>query len=562
MERQPGERLQELEFELESSRARLRLALTAGRMGSWTWDRINDAIEWDELTRQLFGRDTAPATFADWLATMPEDDRARTQKIVDDAVANKSGYWVLRPVATPGQPMRWVESRADVVVVDGEVVGLQGLTVDVTDREEVRARAERLATSAELLARSGRELAETLDPELVLRRATQLAVPEIADACEIATLEPKGLIRRRLHALLDGVVDERLARRVRAPLAAADPVHPVAEVVRTGVTRHLRFSEPADRAGFGSPDIDTTAASFDLRHVVIVPMTVRGEIIGALSVGRGPSGRAFDDEDVRVVTELASRTALAFDNARLYSNQARIARTLQRSLVPAALEAPAWIELDAQSWVPEFDTDVGGDFYDAVIVGDSLIAFIGDVCGKGADAASLTALARHTLRTGLAHLDDLGAAVAWLHQAAVATVDDSFITLVVVRFWREDGVVRGQVVNAGHPRPVIVRANGDAEVVDGAGTPVGFSAWTAAPVVECELRRGDVFVAYTDGITDVPGDGQLSQDDVLRLFASLGAAGGASMVAGLGAWVEANRSGAERTDDIAVLSARVIDPEG
>ncbi|MEO7555519.1 MAG: SpoIIE family protein phosphatase [Acidimicrobiales bacterium] len=542
-----------LQQELRSSRDSLRLALVTGGMGTWTWDRATDRVVWDAELCELFNVVDAPSTFDAWLAAMPPDDRALTKTVVAQAVQDSTGYRVLRPVPGPDGEERWVETRADAIVEDGAVTGLHGVSMDVTEREGARLRAERLAASADLLASAGALLATTLDPESVLRRAIELAVPALGDACEVATLERGGTIRRRLH--VEGVKVGRVERRERQVVHLEDDLS-ACEVIRTGKRRSLDRDRPDDRHRLGAPEDDTTPASFDVQYVEMVPMVVRGEIIGALSVARRAGNPPFDEDVTNVIAELASRAALCFDNARLYARERHIADTLQRTLVPPALPSPAWLQLAGRSWVPVNGVDVGGDFYDAIVDDNRALVFVGDVCGKGVEAAGLATMARHTLRTALTNLDDLSASVEWLHRAVVDHAPDSFLTLVAMRFEADGDTIRGEVLNAGHPRAVVLRASGSTEVLDHAGTPVGIGIWEPPVLERFRLHPGDATVAYTDGVTDIPGDNVPTAGDVRAMLGASAATSAEAIAVSFGAQLDARLPRSQRTDDIALVVVR------
>ncbi len=136
-----------------------------------------------------------------------------------------------------------------------------------------------------------------------------------------------------------------------------------------------------------------------MRSAMIVPLVTRGQSVGALTFVSGPSGRRFDEQDLKLAEELARRCATAIDNARLFTERAYIARTLQRSLLPAELPEIPGIEAAARFRPIGEGNEVGGDFYDLFESGDrGWTVVMGDVCGKGPDAAAVTALARYTLR--------------------------------------------------------------------------------------------------------------------------------------------------------------------
>src|SRR5205807_4073401 len=137
-----------------------------------------------------------------------------------------------------------------------------------------------------------------------------------------------------------------------------------------------------------------------LRGSIVAPLRARGRTLGAITFVAAESARSFTDEDVEVVEELARRAGLAVDNARLYTERSRIAHTLQSQLLPARLPEIPGIEVAVRYRAAGELNEVGGDYYDVFECGDGQWAFvIGDVSGKGAEAAAVTALARHTLRT-------------------------------------------------------------------------------------------------------------------------------------------------------------------
>ena len=143
--------------------------------------------------------------------------------------------------------------------------------------------------------------------------------------------------------------------------------------------------------------------------------------------GSGPSSS-------RSLEELGRRAAVAVDNARLYRQRSAIARTLQNSLLPPVLPEIAGVETAALYRAAGEGTDVGGDFYDLFSVADDeWIAVIGDVCGKGAEAAAVTALARYTIRAAAVRRRSPAAILRWLNDAMRRQdLDGRFCTIACV----------------------------------------------------------------------------------------------------------------------------------
>ena len=195
-----------------------------------------------------------------------------------------------------------------------------------------------------------------------------------------------------------------------------------------------------------------------LRGGIVVPMTAGGEIVGALTLISAESGRRFNDADVALAEELARRAGTAVENARLYTERSNIARTLQTSLLPGRLpRMPGWAA--ATLYRPAGDENwVGGDFYDAIAVDGGWLAIVGDVAGRGAPAAALTGLARHTLRTAATLLDDPLDAVGTLNDELLAREEMSLCSVAAVLLCDGDaGTATAQIICAGHPLPLLVR---------------------------------------------------------------------------------------------------------
>ena len=150
-----------------------------------------------------------------------------------------------------------------------------------------------------------------------------------------------------------------------------------------------------------------------MRAVMMVPMVAGGRVIGVISFVSAESGRRFAQADLELAEELGRRAGTAVENARLYRERSHIAATLQRGLLPEELPAIPGLRL-ASLYRPAGEENlVGGDFYDAFPTAAGWMLLVGDVTGRGAEAAALTGQARHTLRTaGMLLGDPVGRARA------------------------------------------------------------------------------------------------------------------------------------------------------
>ena len=203
-------------------------------------------------------------------------------------------------------------------------------------------------------------------------------------------------------------------------------------------------------------------SEFGMRSVIIVPMTTRGRTIGALTFVSGNSGRRFDEQDVELAQELGRRCATAVDNARLYTERSYIARTLQESLLPVELPDIPGVEAAARFRPTGEGNEVGGDFYDMFETGNrGWTVVMGDVCGKGPDAAAVTALARYTLRAAAMRERLPSRSLAVLNEALLRQRDDRrFCTVAYAYIEKLERGARVGVACGGHPLPLLLRADG------------------------------------------------------------------------------------------------------
>ena len=243
-------------------------------------------------------------------------------------------------------------------------------------------------------------LASSLDPDQLLVEIANLAVPELADWCSVEVQTDGGLLERKALAHVNPDVRQRAIDIARRYPPDPDSPQGVYQVVRTGQPElYPDIPDEMIRAAAVDEEHYDEIVAIGMRSAIVVPMTTRGRTLGALTWVNGRSGRRFDEQDVELAQELARRCATAIDNARLYSDRAYIARTLQQSLLPVELPDIPGIETAARFRPTGEGNEVGGDFYDVFETGNrGWTVVMGDVCGKGPDAAAVTALARYTLR--------------------------------------------------------------------------------------------------------------------------------------------------------------------
>jgi serine phosphatase RsbU (regulator of sigma subunit) len=247
----------------------------------------------------------------------------------------------------------------------------------------------------------------------------------------------------------------------------------------------------------------TVSVAGQRNHVVVLPLTSRAQPLGVMVLGRS---EPLDAVTFMATLELARRAALAVDNARLHEEAAATATALQASLLPTALPEIEGVELAARYHSASPGMLVGGDFYDAVSVGDGSFVFaIGDVCGKGAEAAAVTGMSRDLLRFLVQDGQEMSAALRRLNRALVEHPNSSrFCTVALARLLRRDDDLVARVCLAGHPEPMVLRADGSTELVGTPGDLLGVlpDDDLDLEVSEVRLAPGDALVLYTDGVTE------------------------------------------------------------
>lgn len=243
--------------------------------------------------------------------------------------------------------------------------------------------------------------------------------------------------------------------------------------------------------------------------------------------------------------------AVARERAREQSDET--ARTLQESVLPPAMPQIQGCEL-AVRFVPG-DGPVSGDFYDGFLVRpDTWALLIGDVCGKGAQAAAATAMARWTLRSSLGQGASPAEALRLLNDVMLAHPEDQrFITAICMTVTVRPAAALVQLACAGHPAPILVPADGGPNRIDSQGDLLGIFPSVRLQTSELELTPGDALVAYTDGVTDQGPELQVSPEQALREYAGTPADALASALERL-----AQRPGSRHPDDVAIVALRFL----
>ena len=394
-----------------------------------------------------------------------------------------------------------VELTLARVELDG-APAFTGYVRDITERKRAELRAQ-------ILAETGEDLSASLDLQATLDAVAGLSVPRVADWCVIDLVDAGRRIERVAVAHADPSREAlawELERRFRADLDAPEGVP---KAVRTGRSELIEDIPGALIAAVARDEHHLgLLRSLGLCSAMIVPLRARGETLGAISFVAAESGRRFDEDDLAFAEELARRAALAISNARIHAERSQVAEILQASLLPPRLPMIPGLTVASRFRAAGEAYDVGGDFFDLFAIGprDWLIV-VGDVSGKGPEAAAVTALARYTVREAAVHERLPSGVLARLNEAILsrqAEGGDRFCTALVGRLRPGGRGAHLALASGGHPLPLRLDAGGQVEPVGTPGLLLGFDSDLEPEDVEIELHAGDSLLLYTDGVTETP----------------------------------------------------------
>ncbi|WTX00215.1 SpoIIE family protein phosphatase [Streptomycetaceae bacterium NBC_01309] len=308
-------------------------------------------------------------------------------------------------------------------------------------------------------------------------------------------------------------------------------------------------------------------------------LTPGGDILGSVCVV-DENPHAWEPQELSTLATLARavgnevnlRTTLAASEAALHLST-ELARSLQDSLLPPVLQKVPGVETAASYLPAAGGSTVVGDFYDLFHAqGPWWCTVMGDVCGKGVEAAKVTALARYTLRAEATRELSPAAVCANLNAALLEQRGDGrFLTAVYATFRTTAAGVSGRLCTAGHPPALILRASGRVQPLGRSGTLLGIMPDVDLTDVRFRLAPGDALLLYTDGATearhrtrydsaqDAPRDspaGHFGDDALATALAACRGLDAAAIVSRIGA-VLADYSGHWADDDTALLALRV-----
>jgi phosphoserine phosphatase RsbU/P len=443
---------------------------------------------------------------------------------------------------TPGDhglrlPLRLAKPwRGELVVAGGAPgayrrplaeVSADRLSLMVENHRLRRTDSER-RTWLTFLAEVSELLAQSLDVELTLALIPRLVVPRLGQWCAVHVKDDSGELRLAASAHAD---ESQLPELLEA----------------------LDRSGPELDEAMGTDAVVPLSAT----EGYSVALIARAQPLGTLTVGRDHASWQRTEE-VAVVEDVARRAALAIDNARIHAERRTIARTLQRSLLPPQLPKVEGIEFGAEYVPTGEDVDVGGDFYDVVPIAERRwLVVVGDVSGKGVQAATVTGLVRDVTRVLVRDGRPLPEVLARLNETLVERGGGRFCTLCLAAVTRRsDHLLDVTLHLAGHDQPVLVHADGTAAAVGTCGTALGLLDTVRSPALKVPMGPGDTLIFYTDGVTERRRGAELFGAERLRREAAKLAGFPADVVAARLRATTLAFSPEQPRDDIAIFAVR------
>ncbi|WP_246126934.1 PP2C family protein-serine/threonine phosphatase [Embleya hyalina] len=488
---------------------------------------------------------------------------AHAEEVGEGLTAGGLPHWLARahhrphPAAAPQEAVSGtVAGRTFAAhpsrIENGDVVWWLVEDTDLRRAEqELRHERERAA----LLADVSGALLSSLNLERCAEVTARMAADHLADAA-VVVAPAQG----RRHALTYAQGGGGITRTV----ASIDPrtVPGLAEALQGFPPVPARWIDPDDIPDWSVPP----GFAGPIGSVIVTPLPGHGVPAGVLILLRASTHRAFTDGEEVFARLFAARAGAALSAARLYAEQASITTTLLRELLPPRLERVHGVEYAGVYRTSQDHERVGGDFYDVHPGADAsreTFVVLGDVAGKGLEAAVLTGKIRSVLHALLPLSGDHQQVLVLLNDALMNSHHTRFATLVLASVRRSAGQVLLRLTSAGHLPPLIVRADGRVEEAATGGTLVGALPDVRTRSVDVVLAPGETCLLYTDGITEARG-GPLGDDfygeerlrEALRECARMPAEAVVERVQMLAAqWL-----GGGRHDDMATLA--ITNPAG
>lgn len=465
----------------------------------------------------------------------------------------------IRPLAVRGDDDRLLVA---VQAANGAVTGRPAARRSRAGSERGRQADAEIAAAirrTDLLADAARLLLENAaaSESVILQRCARLLASGL-NAWVIVDVRRRGQLQRHFVA---GPDDDPAAARLAQVVSAVAPEPGTApqQACESGTSLLITHAEDDDLLG---RDPNGTALLPLLGpSLLAVPVAAGDRMLAALTLVRSAQAGYFGLPDVSLAEQIAGLVAGAMSARRMLTRQTETAAALRSSLLPPVLKAVPGVDIAAAHLPPTRGRAVGGDFYDVYPTPDGWGIAIGDVCGKGDDAAAATATARHAIRV-LSHWNADPAQVLRGANEIMLTEEfgSRFVTADAAHLSWQDGALQVVLSSAGHPGPVLLRPDGRAQVLAGGGVALGIFPDPEPATQQVSLDPGDVLFFFTDGLTGARSPQLTYLEDILTdSLAGLAGRPAADIVSEMRKIVLDFSAGVLR-DDLTMLVLRASEP--
>ncbi|WP_051943127.1 SpoIIE family protein phosphatase [Streptacidiphilus rugosus] len=430
--------------------------------------------------------------------------------------------------ADPSGELRWWHNAYNRLETPaGEVLGVVGMVLEITEDRRIRRALDRARTRLALLDEAATRIGTTLDVQLTCKELTRLLVPRLTDIAVVDMVEggerperPGDGPRLRRLAMSTTPTLVKAGREFGATGSTHSPQPSSAAARCLAEQRPVVSNLPADdQLAADAPDADRVARyrRLGMHSALCVPLAVREGVIGVVNLVRAGGSPPFSQEDVDLVEELARRAANSINNAQRYAHEHETALVLQRALLSERTRPHGDVEC-AGRYLPAGKTaEVGGDWFDSMALpGGRTLLVVGDVMGHGLEAAATMGEYRSLMRA----LAFQGWGPEKILSEAQRTVEalglDRVATCVVAEIDPTAGTLT--LAGAGHLPPLLLRRGLGAQFVELPGDPplgAGVGHYRGTTLT---LSPGSVLLLYTDGLVERRGeDIELSLESLAAL---------------------------------------------
>jgi serine phosphatase RsbU (regulator of sigma subunit)/PAS domain-containing protein len=399
----------------------------------------------------------------------------------------------------------------------------------------------------------------TFNESVTLQRCARLLARELSSWVIVDVVHSQQL-RRQFVVGPPGTRAADLTREIGAldPRQGSLP-REVQESERSRLLAHAEDVGVLGTTGAGTPVLTLLGAT----SVLCVPLSDGERSYGALTLVRRADERPLEVADLGLVEELGEQVALAIKVDRMFVRRSEVVEALQASLLPTDVLPVPGVDIATAYIAATEGLDVGGDFYDVYDSPGGWGLAIGDVQGKGEEAAAVTAMARHAVRV-LAHWNaDPTAVLTMVNEVMLAQQgSDRFVTAIAAHLRRDGRILRVTLGCAGHPGPALVRPDGRVQLLAGGGLPLGLFPDCGPVPQELELSPGDMLFFFTDGVTEARSpDNTYFESRLTDELSALAGRPAHEVISAMRALV-LEFSLNDLRDDMTMLALRVREPAG